>query len=157
MSAGNIKNSREEPPFWKYFKKHGFVAFGDYGEGDLNQYRDYDALFSKLNEIRGINSHRTAKWYLLFKDKASKGDSVIVYHRNTIWGVGIFDDDEYYYQNDQLGLGIEEYTFPHRRKVKWISTEPVVNEDFSILKYPQQAFFKLNQEQERVIRRIIQL
>ncbi|MFW9995180.1 MAG: hypothetical protein ACFFD4_24295 [Candidatus Odinarchaeota archaeon] len=158
MSAGRLKNPSKEPPFWKYFKEYGFIAFGDYGEGDLRQYSNYNALLSKLNAIREpTRSHCTATWYWQFKEEVKEEeDFVIVYSRNTIWGVGIING-KYYYRGDQLGAGVEDYTFPHRRDVEWKSTKPVTNEELSVLKNPQQTFFRLSQAQEKIVRKIVQL
>ena len=150
----------DEPFFWQDFLDNNMIAFGDYGEGDISKY-SREGLKNKLIELG--KSSQTIKFYLEFRDEVELGDIVVVYARETIFGIGyIFGD--YYYKRDNLGKTIigprgGKYGYklgiPNRRKVKWIVTDGIPDERLDILKKPQLTFFKLSNEQEEVVIRVL--
>ena len=145
----------KKPEFVDIFLENNFIASGEYGEGDLTKYDSFERLESKLTELRKTtHSTPTTTYYTNFKDNAEIGDIVLIYSRNTIFGIG-YISSEYYYEQDELGKNLYSLGIPHRRKVKWIIRDEIEDEKFKILSYPQVTFYKLDEKQKKAVLKIL--
>ena len=157
-----------DPCFLRDFLDNNIIAFGNYGEGNIRKYSSIEELTAKLTELRGIDSHQTARYYWKFKEDVEIGDMVIVYGNKTIFAIG-YVRSEYFFKKDKLGkkcrsvegkrrkpgykLGI-----PNRRKVKWVITDKIEDEDgeLSKLSSPRFTFSELNEESEEIVIKILE-
>ncbi len=152
----------DKPAFWEEFRDNNIIAFGTYGEGDIQHYDNVSDLEKKISELKNTkHSSPTANFCFEFRDEVESGDIVIVYARKTIFGIG-YVISGYYYKEDELGKGKgekEEFGYkdgiPNRRDVKWIVTNSIKDEKLAILSKPQITFFKLNKEQEKTVIKVL--
>ena len=90
-----------------------------------------------------------------FRDDADIGDIVIIYSRNTIFGVGYIASD-YFYEKDDLGKKYYRRGIPNRRKVKWISKQQIEDERLGVLRSPQETFYELDKKQRNIVLNVVE-
>ena len=146
----------DTPSFLVDFLNNDIIAFGDYKEGDISKFKDIEELEGKLTQFKQTkHSFPTAKFYLRFRDDATIGDIVIIYSRNTIFGVGYITSD-YFRENDNLGKKYYERGIPNRRNVKWISKQQIEDERLGVLRNPQETFYKLDKKHLDIVLKVLE-
>ncbi len=147
----------DTPFFLEDFLNNDIIAFGDYGEGDIRKFKDIEELEGKLTQKKQTkHSFPTAKFYMRFRDDVNIGDIVVIYSRNTIFGVGYIASDYYFYEKDDLGKKYYRRGIPNRRKVKWISKQQIEDERLSVLRSPQETFYELDKKQRNIVLKVLE-
>ena len=102
----------ERASLWDDFYNNGIMAVS-FSENGVNDLRNFESLLSLEKAVGKTNSNEVKSLWICCH--ANKGDIVIANKgRNTVVGIGIIDGDYEFHA---------ERSFPHIRKVKWLSNK----------------------------------
>jgi len=128
----------KESIFWKDFVNNNFAAFGEWDEGNLDQYKDQKKkLVERLKKYsiktwpKKYSQGSTSGYQLWnFYDSLKPGDILILYGKLSIFAIGEVTGRYWYEEapNDECG-------YPHRVPVKWAVPEyPITNLSKNLIK-----------------------